>query len=156
MGNANFSDEFKRDAVAQITERGYRVAEVSERLGISQHSLYSWRKQFGKVASGDAAKDAEIRQLKRDLARMTEERDIQKKPPRISPEMESEIRFRCRASRPVRRPCNVPVPGDPAQRLLCLAEEPAEPQGTGGCPSDCADPTGLEGQRQGLWLPQAA
>ncbi len=78
MGNANFSDEFKRDAVAQITERGYRVAEVSERLGVSQHSLYSWRKQFGKAASGDAAKDAEIRQLKRDLARMTEERDILK------------------------------------------------------------------------------
>jgi transposase-like protein len=30
MGKPNFSDEFKRDAVAQITERGYPVAEVSE------------------------------------------------------------------------------------------------------------------------------
>ncbi|WP_182115448.1 transposase, partial [Sphingobium yanoikuyae] len=80
MGNGNFSDEFKRDAVAQITERGYRVSEVSER-----HSLYSWRKRFGKVASGDAAKDAEIRQLKRDLARMTEERDILKNRRRLSP-----------------------------------------------------------------------
>jgi hypothetical protein len=29
MGKPNFSDEFKRDAVAQITERGYPVAEVS-------------------------------------------------------------------------------------------------------------------------------
>ena len=28
MGKPNFSDEFKRDAVAQITERGYTVAEV--------------------------------------------------------------------------------------------------------------------------------
>lgn len=28
MGSGNFSDEFKRDAVAQITERGYAVAEV--------------------------------------------------------------------------------------------------------------------------------
>ncbi len=80
MGKPNFSDEFKRDAVAQITERGYRVSEVSER-----HSLYSWRKRFGKVASGDAAKDAEIRQLKRDLARMTEERDILKNRRRLSP-----------------------------------------------------------------------
>lgn len=156
MGNANFSEEFKRDAVAQITERGYRVAEVSERLGVSQHSLYSWRKQFGKVASGDAGKDAEIRQLKRDLARMTEERDILKKPPRISPEMRSEIRFRCRASGPVWSSGDVPVPGGPAQRLLCLAEESTEPPGTGGCPANCTDPAGLEGQRQGLWLPQAA
>jgi hypothetical protein len=37
MSKSNFSDEFKRDAVAQITERGYPVAEVSERLGVSQH-----------------------------------------------------------------------------------------------------------------------
>jgi transposase-like protein len=29
MGKPNFSDEFKRDAVAQITERAYPVAEVS-------------------------------------------------------------------------------------------------------------------------------
>ena len=28
MGKANFTEEFKRDAVRQITERGYPVAEV--------------------------------------------------------------------------------------------------------------------------------
>jgi transposase-like protein len=33
MGKANFSDDFKRDAVAQITERGYPVAEVSQASG---------------------------------------------------------------------------------------------------------------------------
>ncbi len=74
----NFRDEFKRDAVAQITERGYSVAEVSERLGVSQHSLYAWKRQLTKVVSGDASKDAEIRQLKREPARVTEERDILK------------------------------------------------------------------------------
>lgn len=43
MKKPKFSDEFKRDAVAvaQITERGYPTAEVSERLGVSQHSLYA-------------------------------------------------------------------------------------------------------------------
>lgn len=35
MGKPNFSDEFKRDAVAQITERGYPVAEVSQRFEVS-------------------------------------------------------------------------------------------------------------------------
>ncbi len=39
MGKANFSDDFKRDAFAQITEQGYRAAEVSQRLGVSQHRL---------------------------------------------------------------------------------------------------------------------
>lgn len=78
MGKANFSEDFKRDAVAQITERGYPVAEVSKRLGVSQHSLYAWKKQFAPSSRGDD-KDAEIRQLKRELARVTEERDILKK-----------------------------------------------------------------------------
>jgi len=49
MGTGNFTDDFKRDAVAQITERGYRVCEVSERLGVSKHSLYAW-KRIGPVA----------------------------------------------------------------------------------------------------------
>ena len=78
MGTARFSDDFKRDAVAQITERGYPVAEVSQRLGVSQHSLYAWKKKFSQPSGGND-KDAEIRQLKRELARVTEERDILKK-----------------------------------------------------------------------------
>lgn len=47
MGKGSFSDEFKRDAVAQITERGYPVAEVAQRLGVSQHSLYEWNRYGG-------------------------------------------------------------------------------------------------------------
>jgi transposase len=78
MGTANFSDDFKRDAVAQITERGYPVAEVSKRLGVSQHSLYAWKRKFSRP-SDDADKNAEIQRLKRELARVTEERDILKK-----------------------------------------------------------------------------
>jgi len=35
MGKGNFSDDFKRDAVAQITERGYPVAEVSWCHGVT-------------------------------------------------------------------------------------------------------------------------
>lgn len=76
MGKANVSGEFKRDAVAQITERGYPVAEVSQLLGVSKHSLYAWKRQLAKVVFGDTGKDAEIRQLKRELARVTEERGI--------------------------------------------------------------------------------
>jgi len=84
MGKSNFSDDFKRDAVAQITERGYPVAEVSQRLGVSTHSLYAWLKQFKKPRSGsgsnaDDDQAAEVRRLKLKLARVTEERDILKK-----------------------------------------------------------------------------
>ena len=77
MGKANFSDDFKRDAVRQITERGYPVKEVSERLGVSTHSLYAWKKKFSEPEADDQA--AEVRRLKKELARVTEERDILKK-----------------------------------------------------------------------------
>jgi transposase len=33
MGRSNFTEELKRDAVAQIVERGYPVAEVSQPFG---------------------------------------------------------------------------------------------------------------------------
>lgn len=80
MGRGNFTEDFKRDAVAQIVERGYPVAEVSQRLGVSQHSLYGWKKKFAKSAGSSAdERDAEIRRLKRELSRVTEERDILKK-----------------------------------------------------------------------------
>ena len=78
MGKSSFSDDFKRDAVVQITERGYPVAEVSKRLGVSLHSLYAWKKKFAEPACGDE-RHSEIRRLKRELTRVTEERDILKK-----------------------------------------------------------------------------
>ena len=39
MGETNVSGDFKRYEVHQITVRGCRVREVSDRLGVSRHSL---------------------------------------------------------------------------------------------------------------------
>jgi transposase len=77
-----FTDEFKQDAVAQVVERGYAVSEVAERLGISTKSLYTWKAQFAKSPrdrSEVSEQAAEIKRLKRELARVTEERTILKK-----------------------------------------------------------------------------
>ncbi|WP_210321345.1 IS3 family transposase [Devosia beringensis] len=83
MGKGKFTDDFKRDAVRQITERGYPVSEVSQRLGVSAHSLYEWRKKYsGAIDKGDEQSE-EIRRLKRELVRVTEERDILKKAGRV-------------------------------------------------------------------------
>ncbi len=81
MGKANFTDEFKLDAIKQITERGYSVADVSRRLGVSTHSLYSWMKRYNTPEKAAVQDDqlSEIRRLKQELARVTEERDILKK-----------------------------------------------------------------------------
>jgi transposase len=81
MSNSKFSDDFKHDAVHQITKRGYSVSDVSQRLGVSTHSLYAWVKRYSKSAGKSLGEDhsAEIRRLKLELARVTEERDILKK-----------------------------------------------------------------------------
>jgi transposase len=77
-----FTEEFKRDAVAQVVDRGYAVREVAKRLGISTKSLYSWKAQFAKPAKMrevEADLTFELRRIKKELARVTEERDILKK-----------------------------------------------------------------------------
>jgi len=73
-----FTDEFKAEAVKQVTERGYSVADVSERLGISTKSLYLWLRQTKGKGKPDASQ-AEIARLKSELKRVKEERDILKK-----------------------------------------------------------------------------
>ena len=70
MSTNKFTDEFKRDAVAQVEDRGYPVREVAERLGVSTKSIYTWQKQFSRPAKVIQEVDAqadEIRRLKRDL-----------------------------------------------------------------------------------------
>ena len=40
MSKQRYTPEFKDEAVRQIIDRGHSVADVSERLGVSAHSLY--------------------------------------------------------------------------------------------------------------------
>ena len=82
MPGIRFTDEFKRDAVAQVVDRGYSVAEVSERLGISTKSLYTWKTQFfqpSKQIIETTEQATEIMRLNKELARVSEESNILKK-----------------------------------------------------------------------------
>ena len=77
-----YTEEFKKDAVSQVTDRGYSVKDVSDRLGISTKSLYDWIKQYSKPESLRVKETEQVREnrrLRAELARVTEERDILKK-----------------------------------------------------------------------------
>lgn len=78
-----YTEEFKKEAVKQIVERGYKVKDVAENLGVSQPSLNRWMKQFAGDRPHDNTKavdkDAEIARLKAKLKQTEEERDILKK-----------------------------------------------------------------------------
>ncbi len=84
MSSQRFSPEFKDEAVRQIVERGYSVADVSERLGVSAHSLYKWVKAVKPDRSEEQAAAliearSEVLKLRAQLKRAEEERDILKK-----------------------------------------------------------------------------
>ena len=77
-----YPEEFKIETVKQITQRGHRVAEVSTRIGVSRHSLYKRGKVYAMPAPErhqQMSQTEEVRRLKAELKRMTEERDILKK-----------------------------------------------------------------------------
>lgn len=84
MNSPRFTPEFKEEAIRQIVDRGYSVAEVSERLGVSAHSLYKWVKTVKPDKTDQYPADllaaiTEILTLKAQLRRTEEERDILKK-----------------------------------------------------------------------------
>ena len=82
MSSRRYTDEFKIEAVKQVTERGHSLRDVAKRLGVTTNSLSAWIKKFGSGPKHAAQIDdhqAEIRRLRAELKRVTEERDILKK-----------------------------------------------------------------------------
>ena len=76
MSKQHFTDEFKIEAVKQITELGYSTSEVASRLGVSAHSLYAWKKRFNKPViqrTQEDAQEAELKRLRQELKRVTRE-----------------------------------------------------------------------------------
>ena len=81
-----FTPEFKREAV-QLLESGSRPAsEIARELGIARNQLYKWQTELTARGTGafpgpGARKErtTEVARLKRELVRVTEERNILKK-----------------------------------------------------------------------------
>ena len=82
MSRRRYTEEFKVAAVRQVTIEGHSVPEVAKRLGVTTKSLYSWKNLYGESPERAAqmqAEQAESQRLKKELKRVTEERDILKK-----------------------------------------------------------------------------
>ena len=63
------------------TAHGYKVNDVASRLGVTDKSLRTWIKLYGDEDSQHqtiAEQQAEMRRLKKELRRVTEERNILK------------------------------------------------------------------------------
>jgi transposase len=81
----SYTREFKIEAVRMTTEGGMSVAQAARDLELNENTLHNWRRQFRQWgAAPNAGKEAlsqaeEIQRLRRDLARVREERDFLKK-----------------------------------------------------------------------------
>jgi transposase len=77
-----YPEQFRREAV-QLVRDGRAIPDVAASLGVSQQSLRNWARQDGadrgerEDALGAAERD-ELRRLRRENARLKQERDILK------------------------------------------------------------------------------
>ncbi len=78
-----YSPEFKREALMRANEESVTDVIVCEELGISTRQLRRWRDEF-RLLGNDAfpgqghSRDEELTKLKRELAKIKQERDFLK------------------------------------------------------------------------------
>jgi len=80
--NRSYTEEFKQEAVALVTEQGYSVPKAAESLGITDKLLYNWKakreaEQSGAVLRADER--AELIMLRKENKELRMEKDILKK-----------------------------------------------------------------------------
>ena len=82
-----FSKEFKLEAVRLLDQGKKPAAQLALELGVRRNQLYKWKEQLsGKGEAAfrgpgrkPASQEVEVARLKRELEKVTEERDILKK-----------------------------------------------------------------------------
>jgi transposase len=76
-----YTDDFKRDAVALITEQGYKVSEASRSLDVGENQLRRWKQQFEEATSGGLNEDEreELKRLRNENRLLRMEKEILKK-----------------------------------------------------------------------------
>ena len=81
----SFTDEYKRDAVALITDGGYSVAEVAKKLDISDTTVRKWVKKVQPDPTPVAEKPLtesernELQQLRKENVKLELQLDFAKK-----------------------------------------------------------------------------
>jgi transposase-like protein len=76
-----FSPEFKREAVKLVKTSGQPATQIAHELGVPQSSLYRWVEQADGAENGEsselsASEREELKQLRRDKARLEMEVEI--------------------------------------------------------------------------------
>jgi transposase len=74
-----FDPAFKREAVNNWVASGKSAAVVAAELGVAAHHLYGWKADLVPADLSTASLEARLAATQRELARVSEQRDILKK-----------------------------------------------------------------------------
>ena len=77
-----YTEDFKRDAVALVTDQGYKVSEAARSLGINDNQLRRWKQEFEEQASGVQLNEderEELKRLRKEVRNLRMEKEILKK-----------------------------------------------------------------------------
>ena len=78
-----YSSEFRESAVKLAIESNQPIAQIAKELDIKKNTLYTWVDKYSKPKEAVMRADEHIfdenKRLKKELARVTQERDLLKK-----------------------------------------------------------------------------
>ena len=77
-----FAEDFKREAVALVTEQGYSVAEAARSLDVGENLIRRWRQQIESGAPEERVNETEreeLERLRKENRKLRMEKEILKK-----------------------------------------------------------------------------
>ena len=80
--NKTYSQQFKEETVALVTEQGYSVIEAVSAVGVRLSQIYNWKKRIGDETSGirlTGEEREELLRLRKEVKKLKSEKEILKK-----------------------------------------------------------------------------
>lgn len=77
-----FTDKFKREAVALMTEQGFTLTQASESLGVREDYLRRWKKKYENDSTPQGllpSEREELTKLRKEVKELKMEKEILKK-----------------------------------------------------------------------------
>ena len=77
-----YTEDFKRDAVALVTEQGYKISEAARSLDINDNLLRRWKQGFEEDVAGEGLnvdEREELKRLRKEVRTLRMEKEILKK-----------------------------------------------------------------------------